>query len=434
MLSLRDPRPKGLTERNETNHSVETVTASNLIWLAAILTACCCNKLFFKSQIKKDNMENSRRLWLKQIGLGIAGIGLANVKSYASPVITEEFAINLRNHNDIIFLRSNENPYGPSSLARKAFTDNANISNRYNWDVATELIADLAKRNSVKDENILLGAGSTEILDLVAKLASVDKGHEPELNGKANYVIADPSYDYWTVTLDNLGLTKNKVPLTTDKKINLQAMLEAVNQDTKLIYICNPNNPTGTICKREALVEFVTKISQSTIVLIDEAYLDYTKQQSLSNIINDHKNVIIAKTFSKMYGLAGARIGYAIADKTIIDNLTNLQSNTNNSVSVLSKLAAIASLKDDKFVSNCYMLNENVRRYTISELEKLNCECISSNTNFIYFSLAKYNKDYFKLLETNNIEGGRIYEEKGKWTRITVGKMDEMEKFIKAIQ
>ncbi|QZK89870.1 MULTISPECIES: pyridoxal phosphate-dependent aminotransferase [Flavobacterium] len=370
-------------------------------------------------------METDRRLWLKKIGIGIAGIGLTNFNSFASPLVSENLIDSFENDANLIFLRSNENPYGPSPLARKAFVDNSNISNRYNWDIEVQIISDLAKKNIVKDENIMLGAGSTEILDLVAKFVSVKKG---------NYVIADPSYDYWTVTLDTLGLTKNKVPLTTDKKINLQAMLEAVNQDTKLVYICNPNNPTGTICEREALVECVTKISQNTIVLIDEAYLDFTKQQSLSNLINDHKNIIIVKTFSKIYGLAGARIGYAIANKTIIDNLANSQSNTNNSVSVLSKLAAIASLKDDKFVSNCYSLNENVRQYTINELQKLNCECISSNTNFIYFSLAKYNKDYFKQLEDNNIEGGRIYEEQGKWTRITVGKMDEMKKFIKAIQ
>ena len=370
-------------------------------------------------------METNRRLWLKKIGIGIAGIGLTNVNSFASPLVSENLIDRFDNDANLIFLRSNENPYGPSPLARKAFVDNANISNRYNWDVAAQLISDLAKKNSVRDENILLGAGSTEILDFVAKLVSLNKG---------NYVIADPSYDYWTITLDNLGLTKNKVPLTADKKINLQAMLKAVDQDTKLVYICNPNNPTGTICEREALVEFITKISQNTIVLIDEAYLEFTKQQSLSNVVNQHKNIIIAKTFSKIYGLAGARIGYAIANKTIIDDLANLQSNTNNSVSVLSKLAAIASLKDEKFVSNCYSLNENVRQYTISELKKLNCECISSNTNFIYFSLAKYNKDYLKQLEDNNVEGGRIYEEQGKWTRITVGKMEEMKKFIEAIQ
>ena len=379
-------------------------------------------------------MEPNRRLWLKKIGIGVAGIGLSNFNTFASPLVSENLINSFEDDSNLIFLRSNENPYGPSPLARKAFADNVNISNRYNWDVATRLIADLAKKNSVNDENIFLGAGSTEILDLVAKLVSQDKGHEPKVTGNANYVIADPSYDYWTVTLDYLGLTKIKVPLTTDKKINLQAMQEAVNQDTKLVYICNPNNPTGTICEREALVECITKISQNTIVLIDEAYLDFTKQQSLSNIVNDHKNIIIVKTFSKIYGLAGARIGYAIANKTIIDNLANSQSNTNNNVSVVSKLAALASLKDDKFVSNCYMLNENARQYTINELQKLNCECISSNTNFIYFSIARYNKDYFKQLENNNIEGGRIYEEQGKWTRITVGKMDEMKKFIKALE
>lgn len=381
-------------------------------------------------------METNRRLWLKKMGLGAVGIGLTDFNSFAAPLVSENVLHSFEKDTDFIFLRSNENPYGPSPLARKAFVDNATISNRYNWDLATQLIADLAKINGVTDENILLGAGSTEILDLVAKLVALDNRHDSPRRGtgSGNYVIANPSYDYWTDTLDNLGLTKTKVPLTTDKKINLEAMLAAVNQDTKLVYICNPNNPTGTICEREALVEFITKISQNTIVLIDEAYLEFTKQQSLSNRINDHKNIIIAKTFSKMYGLAGARIGYAIADKTIIDHLTNLQSNTNNSVSVLSKLAAIASLKDDIFVSNCYLLNENARQYTISELKKLNCECIASTTNFIYFSLAKYQKDYFMQLEKNTIQGGRIYEEQGKWTRITVGKMEEMKQFIKAIQ
>lgn len=370
-------------------------------------------------------METNRRLWLKKIGLGAAGIGLTNFNSIAAPLAADHLNSSLKEDDRLIYLRSNENPYGPSPLARKAFADNVNVSNRYHWDLEPQIISDLAKRNSVKVENIFLGAGSTEILDLVAKMVSLDKG---------NYVIADPSYDYWTVTLDYLGLTKNKVPLTADKKINLEAMSQAVNQDTKLVYICNPNNPTGTICERETLIEFVAKISQNTIVLIDEAYLEYTKQQSLSAIVNDHKNIIIVKTFSKIYGLAGARIGYAIANKTLIDILANSQSNTNNSVSVLSKMAAIASLKDDKFISSCYSLNENARQYTISELQKLNCECISSNSNFIYFSIAKYKKDYFNQLEINRIQGGRIYEEQGQWTRITVGTMDEMIKFIDALK
>lgn len=370
-------------------------------------------------------MATNRRLWLKQIGLGAAGIGLTNIKSYASPILSENVFFESGNNDKTIILRSNENPYGPSPLARKAFANNVNISNRYNWGIATQLISEIAAKNSVKNDNVLLGAGSTEILDLAAKFASLEKG---------NYVIADPSYDYWTVTLDNFGLNKNKIPLTTDKKIDLQAMLKAVDKDTKLIYICNPNNPTGTICDRGELVTFVSQIPLTIPILIDEAYLDFTKQQSLCNLIDTHPNLIIAKTFSKIYGLAGARIGYAIANSTMIDKLASIQSNTNNSVSVLSKLAAIASLKDDKFVSDCYALNKTTRDYTISELKKLNCDCIASNTNFIYFSLLNFKKDYFNILENNNIQGTRFYEENGKWTRITVGKMDEMKKFIKALQ
>lgn len=369
-------------------------------------------------------MATNRRFWLKQVSLGIGAIGLANFKAIALPG-KQEFFENTRDEISPILLSSNENPYGPSPLARKAFADNVAISNRYNWDIASQLMSTIAKKNSVTDENILLGAGSTEILDLVARYAASEKG---------NYIIGDPSYNYWTVVLDNLGSKKIKVPLRSDKKLDLKAMLNAITEDTKLIYICNPNNPTGTICERESLVDFINKASPKTIVLVDEAYLDFTKQSSLSNLVDSHSNLVIAKTFSKIYGLAGARIGYAIANKTTIDNLSKLQSSPDGSNSVLSRLAALASLKDDKFVLECQSLNETVKKYTIEELKKLSLTCIPSNTNFIYFSLSNYTKDYFQQLKNNNIEGTKIYEEEGKWTRITVGTSGEMKKFIKAIQ
>lgn len=370
-------------------------------------------------------MTTNRRFWLKQIGLGLFGIGMIDFKAYGTSPNPKRIGEEIENIDTSLLLRSNENPYGPSPLARKVFANNVNISNRYNWDLESQLISAIASKNNINNDNILLGAGSTEILDIVAKFASLEKG---------NYVIADPSYNYWSEPLETLGLQKRKVPLTADMKIDLQAMLTTVNKDTKLVYICNPNNPTGTICERNELINFINLIPSTIIVLIDEAYLEFTKQQSLCNLIDIHPNLIIAKTFSKMYGLAGARIGYAIAHNKMITNLAGMQSNTNNSVSVLSKLAAIASLKDDKFVTECFSLNKTARDYTISELSKLNCKCIDSNTNFIYFSLENYPNDYFKKLEENNIEGTKIYEENGKWTRITVGTLEEMKKFIKAIQ
>lgn len=371
-------------------------------------------------------MEINRRFWLKQFGLGLAGVFLSNIRLSAAPVkIVNHDIKEAGNTDNPIILRSNENPYGPSPLAQKEFAKNSSISNRYNWNIASQLISSIATKNNVKEQNILLGAGSTEILDLAAIHAASDKG---------NYVIADPSYDYWTLSLDNFGLAKRKVSLSADKKLDLLAMREAIDQNTRLVYICNPNNPTGTILEKESLVSFIASIPSQTTVLVDEAYLDFTKEQSLCDLINNYPNLIIAKTFSKIYGLAGARIGYAVANKILIDKLASLQSNTNNSVSVLSKLAAIASLNDNKFISDCYSLNNNVRKYTAEELTKLNCRCIPSSTNFIYFSLADFGKDYFQLLDKNNIQGTRIYEEEGRWTRITVGTMEEMKRFIKVLQ
>ena len=354
-------------------------------------------------------MKSNRRLWLKQISLGVAGIGLANFKSFASP--TQDF-FKFSPDNLPIKLNSNENPYGPSPLARTAMIDNINISNKYNWQLTTELIETLAKKNNVNADNILMGAGSTEILDLVTRVSALKKG---------SLVIADPSYAYWTNTAQKLGLKKITVPLTPDKKLDLNAMLKAIKPDTKLIYVCNPNNPTGTICDRNKLIKFITEATKKAMVLIDEAYIDFTDQQSLSSLVIENKNLVIANTFSKIYGLAGARIGYAIAKTKTLEQLSELQSWVNGSVSVASTAAALASLKDEKFVSETYSLNQKVRLFTTEQLEKLNLVCIPSYSNFIYFSLTNYKKDFFEQLKSNNIIGTKIYEEQGNWTRITVG-------------
>jgi histidinol-phosphate aminotransferase len=375
----------------------------------------------FNLQFKKDNMESNRRLWLKQIGLGVAGLGLANIQPFALP--TQGF-LKFSTNDLPIKLSSNENPYGPSPLARAAMIESINISNRYNGQLTKELIQTLSEKNNVKTNNILMGAGSTEMLDLVTRLSALKKG---------SFIIADPSYNNWTNTAEKLGLTKIKVPLTADKKLNLDAMLKAITPDTKLIYICNPNNPTGSICDRDQLVKFINEATKKTIVLVDEAYIDFTEQQSLSAVAIENKNLIIVKTFSKIYGLAGARIGYAIANDKTIEQLSELKTWSIGGISVASLAAALASLKDEKFASETYSLNQKARQYTTEHLKKLNLVCIPSNTNFLYFSLTNYKNDYFEQLKTNNIIGTKMYEEQGKWTRITVGTMQEMQKFISAI-
>lgn len=366
-------------------------------------------------------MSTNRRNWLKQMGFGLAGVSIAPLGSIAGTLT--DFAPGKSDDNQIR-LSSNENPYGPSPLARKAMADNIIFSNRYNGERLNTLISSLAQKNKVKDDNILMSAGSTEILDMMARLAALKKG---------SMVIPFPTFDYFTDPAQHIGLTKITVPLTADKKIDLPAVLNAIKPDTSLIYICNPNNPTGTISNRDALVQFVKEASEKTMILLDEAYLDFTEEKSLSELVLQNKNLVIAKTFSKIYGLAGARAGYAIAHAETIEAITKLQSWPNGSISVVSTAGALASLQDEKFTREVYTKIHQSRKFTIEQLERLGIHCIQSYTNFIYFSLANYKKDFFEQLKKNNIIGTRFYEDNGKWSRITVGTQAEMERFIKAI-
>jgi len=365
---------------------------------------------------------SNRRNWLKQTSLGMVGLGMLPLEGFA--MTTKE---NSREEEttSLIRLRSNENPYGPSAVARNAMSASIKVSNRYNWELLDELMEKIAQKHAVTAQNILLGAGSSEILNLVALYGSKKPGH---------LIIAETTYDYWTVTAENAGLKKIAIPLTTDKKQDLPAMLNAIDSDTKLLYLCNPNNPTGTLCDREALLNFITEATKRTTVLVDEAYLDFTDQPSLAPLVTENKNLIIAKTFSKVYGLAGARIGYALAHPDTIKEISQLQFATNASVSVASASGALASLTDHQFVTDTISLNAAARKYTIEQLERLKIPCIPSHTNFVYFSLEKYSKDFFEQLEKNHILGTKIYEEKGKWSRITIGTMNEMKQFIKALE
>ena len=363
----------------------------------------------------------NRRVLLKQIGAGLTIIGAGQFKTFATPVNNPS----IRTGDQPIRLSSNENPYGPAPIARAAMAESIAGSNRYNWNTASDLIAAIARKNNVTDDNILIGPGSTEILDLTFRLSEYREG---------SFIIANPSYSSWTKTAETSGLRKISVPLTSDKRHDLPAMLSAIQADTRFVYVCNPNNPTGTICDHQSLVTFIQEATKRTTVIVDEAYLDFTEQSSVSSLTSDNKNLIIVKTFSKIYGLAGARTGYAMAHKDTIDKLSRLQTWPNGGISVVSRAGAIASLKAGDFVKQCYARNEETRKYTIEQLTRLNITCVPSHTNFIYFSLANYSKDFFGLLKSNNIQGTNIYEEDGRWTRITVGSMQEMQQFVAAIK
>jgi histidinol-phosphate aminotransferase len=363
----------------------------------------------------------NRRDWLLKSGMALTGASLLPFSSFGRALPRTE---NETIPDGPITLCCNENPYGPSPAALKAMTDTVAKSNRYQWSAVSGLIDAIAAKQEVTTDNVVMGAGSTELLDLCVQLAATKKG---------SVVAADPSFTRWAMVAEQMGMQKVMVPLTADKHIDLPAMMAAIKPDTRMVYICNPNNPTGTLLNHTVLSKFAEAAAKTSMVVIDEAYLEFADGASLCKMAMLNKNLVVVKTFSKIYGLAGARIGYAIAHKETAQQLADQRCAFNIAVSAVSMAGAMASIYDTDFVRTTFERTAEARQYTIAEMEKLGIRCIPSYTNFIYFSLANYKKDFFDLLSKHKISATGIFEENGKWSRITVGTIDEMKKVIAAI-
>jgi len=373
--------------------------------------------LFNQKRIAMSNIH--RRAWLRQSSLAIAGLTLAGKLSASAHENPDYFPAGP------IRLTSNENPYGPSPMARKAMADAINGSNRYPWETTNVLRQEIASKYSLGVDNVLMGAGSSEILGLVAIYASFNKG---------NAVTGAPSFQSWIPVAEKMGLEIVRVPLTREKKLDLPAMLSKINNQTRLLYLCNPNNPTGTTLSSSSLKSFIEEVSAKTLVLLDEAYIEYCDEPTLASMVANNKNLVIAKTFSKIYGLAGARIGYALAHPSTITQLSSVQPWPNATASLVSAAAGIASLRDKDFISSTRKNNSAARDFTIKELNAFGFECIPSHTNFLYYSINKFNGNWPDQLRSRNILTNGFVEQAGKWTRTTIGTMDEMQSFISAVK
>ncbi|WP_313270735.1 pyridoxal phosphate-dependent aminotransferase [Epilithonimonas vandammei] len=366
-------------------------------------------------------MNINRRDWLKTAFLGSAALTLSPLEFLANE--TPNFN-ELKNSNETIRLCFNENPFGTSPKALEAMQKSLSLSSRYDFKLADVLCEKIAGNNNVKIENILVSAGSSFLLELITKYVSRDKGH---------IIIPDPSFTIFAPIAEFLGMSKSVIELNDKKKIDLVKMKSSIQKDTKLIYICNPNNPTGDLLSRAEIENFIKSIPDNIIVLVDEAYIEFTTQKSLSDLVDVYKNLIVTRTFSKLYGFAGARLGYAIGHSGTIKNLKKLQSWSGAEISVVTMAGAIAALEDQEFITKVLNSNQKVKDFTVSEFNKRGIKTIASSANFVYFSLENYKEDYFKKLKDAKILGGKTYEEEGKWTRISLGTMEEMERYFKVI-
>ncbi len=361
-----------------------------------------------------------RRELLKQTALTVAAFALSR------DLFAREIEKNLSAYPaaDIIRLGSNENPHGPSPLARKAMAAAVDGSNRYPWTVTTELREKIGHLYQLTKDHVVVGAGSSELLGLVATMAALQKG---------NAVTPDPTFRLWIPAARNTGLEIRSVPLTNTKITDLGRMKAAIDSNTRLIYICNPNNPTGTIIPATELSTFIREAPSSCTILLDEAYTEFSDEPSMASLVNDHPNLVVAKTFSKIYGMAGCRVGFALAHPQTIKKLNDLQPWANAGAGAVSLAGALASLDDTVFLSFCKQENAKARRIFYTALEKANIPYIPSHTSFVYFDTTKYPKDVKALLEARQIIGARTFEDGTKWLRLSIGTVEEMQQVAAAL-
>lgn len=363
-------------------------------------------------------MPVSRRQWIRNSSLVFAGLG------FVTELLGREQGAFVPPSTQVL-LNSNENAYGPSPLAKKAMIEAYTNSNRYPDDYLPSLKKKIAAFWKVAEENILLGAGSSDIIGLTAQHVSSSKGH---------ILVGDPAYRVWNGQAESFGLSIQRIALNNQRVHDLDKMLGSINSNTSMVYICNPNNPTGTVNNILELRAFVAEAAKKTFVFVDEAYTEYADLPSLADMAISNKNIVVAKTFSKIYGLAGARVGYAIAHADTINSLSRYQPWRDAGISVVSAVAAMASLEDQAFVQQCKVKAAEARNICYRTFEQLKLEYIPSQTNFILFNIDPIQKDFVKEMEARNIYVQFRPHFGGKWCRVSMGTVEEMQAFTNALR
>jgi len=362
----------------------------------------------------------SRRRFAQLLGAGAAAAVARPALSFATPKTFEVAAA-----SKVVRLSANENPYGPSPKALQAITDSFGLACRYPDEHNNVLIEKLAKLNDVNRDQILLGDGSGEILKLCAEtFTSKERG---------KLVAADPTFEAILNNASVNGAEVVKVPLTSGFVHDLPKML-AVAKDG-LIYICNPNNPTASITSKNALREFIANTPHQTMILVDEAYFHYADgpdYESVIPLVKDHPNLIVARTFSKIYGMAGLRCGYCVAQKETVERMRPHQ--MWDSVNCMALAAASASLDDPEQVPNGQRLNSEVKAFVTGELDKMGYKSIPSQANFIMFDCKRPVAPLIQALKQRNVQVGRLFPALPNYMRLTIGKRAEMEIFLSAFR
>jgi histidinol-phosphate aminotransferase len=323
-------------------------------------------------------------------------------------------------------LASNENLLGPSPKAVEAIRDELPNTHLYPDGPCTILRAAMAKKFAIPEEMIVISNGADNLILMVAN-AFVNDGDE--------VVMADPTFSVYTNVTQIMGGKPIKVKLR-DFTHDLEAMLNKVNRKTKLVFICNPNNPTGTTVSLELFNYFLSKLPKRVIVVLDEAYGDFVEDAFYPNGLDylKAKNpMMVLRTFSKVYGLAGLRIGYALGREDLIHCLYQVRDPF--PVHRLAQVAAVAALHDEDHVIRSIQLVYEGRRYLYKELDKMGLSYVPSQANFIFIDFKRNSEEVFQgfLREGIIVRPGKVWGYP-TFARVTIGRMEDNQKFIKALK
>jgi len=298
---------------------------------------------------------------------------LANLSAYKQGKQTSEVQKEY-NLDRIVKLASNENPYGCSQKVKEQLTLSDFEFEIYPDGYALELRTGLSDKWNVKETELILGNGSDDLITVICR-AFLDDG--------LNTVMAKPTFTQYKHHALIEGAEVIEVP-TVDGYHDLNGMLEAIDENTSVVWLCSPDNPSGTLISKEKFNSFIDECPKDVLVVLDEAYYEFVEESlklHAERNINDYENVIILRTFSKAYGLAGLRIGYGISTESIIERLDVVRGPFNTSS--FAQQAALIALNDDEFITETTSLNESVKKHFLNHLEEIGWSYFDSHSNFV---------------------------------------------------
>ncbi|MCU1738369.1 MULTISPECIES: pyoverdine biosynthesis transaminase PtaA [Pseudomonas] len=312
-----------------------------------------------------------------------------------------------------VCLNFNENPWGPSASACKAMEQGIALSGRYPYRFQYQLVALLARQLAIPEEHIDIYAGSKVALQQAVMA----------FTGPRSLVMATPSYEAPRLAAEAHQATVHEVPLTAGHAHDIGAML-AADPQFGVIYICNPNNPTGTLTPIEQIERALKDKPAGALVVVDEAYIHYCDAPSCVSLVKDHSDLLVLRTFSKIYGMAGARLGFAVGQPALLERLNVL--GEQNVAAASSLLGAIASLEDRTLLSERKLANARTREQSMAWFRDRGFACTAAQGNFFMVNLGRPADVIAEGLAQRGVRVGRIWQDWPNWLRITVGKDEEM--------